>query len=91
MSRLWATNDDLTAWVEIQTFDDTDGIGEAYELNLAHCVGCDVNLSETEGGLISRTNAVHVAQTHADACVRCADGACVTPRPHDAGHQCRKP
>lgn len=84
MARTFVYSDNLAARVEVRVIDDTE-----YGTWGILCVGCNrwmpdpVEFDTTE-------DAIAAAEVHADQCPRCADDACRAPRPHDAGHRCRK-
>lgn len=87
MSRIFVFSDNLAARVEVGR--EPDG-GDYW----AHCFGCATasysNLVEDSRERFSFEDTAEAAEIHVDACKKCADDACTTPRPHDAGHRCRK-
>lgn len=87
MARTFVYSDNLAARVEIGQ----EPSGERY---WAHCFGCSVHSYDNLVGDMHEQfvygDTAEVAEIHADSCRRCADDVCRTPRPHDAGHRCRK-
>lgn len=83
MARTFTYSDNLSARVEVLSDPDWYSIA---------CVGHGATEDDpTEIGFRTFEDACEGAAIHADRCDRCADDACRTPRPHDAGHRCRKP
>jgi hypothetical protein len=85
MARTFVYSDNLAARVEVAP-DEYDGASY-----VATCAGHSGNLVEDSHEMWSFEDTCQVAELHADSCRKCADDACTTPRPHDAGHRCRKP
>lgn len=84
MARTFVYSDNLTARAEVSVAD-----AEEYGTWRVLCVGCNRWLVDPDEH-DSTEDAIAMAETHVDACPRCADDGCRTPRPHDAGHRCRK-
>jgi hypothetical protein len=83
MARLFVTNDNQTARVEIE-----DPVGEG--IYYAACVGCGVDLVRGARSRFNIEDSIEDASIHVDSCKRCADADCRTEGRHDAGHRCRK-
>lgn len=85
MARTFVYSDNLAVRVEIGN-DEHDGASYT-----AICAGHPGDLVLDTHEMWSFEDACQVAEQHAESCRKCADDACRTPRPHDAGHRCRKP
>jgi sulfur relay (sulfurtransferase) complex TusBCD TusD component (DsrE family) len=91
MARLFVTNDNQTARVEIMPDDDNEGAYVAICVGHATGRGLDHdNLVHDTHEMWSLADTIEVASIHVDACTRCADADCRTDAHHDAGHRCRK-
>lgn len=91
MARLFVTNDNQTARVEITPDDGNEGAYVAICAGHATGYGVDANnLVHNTHEQWSLEDTIDVASMHVDACTRCADTACRTDTRHDAGHRCRK-
>jgi hypothetical protein len=87
MARTFVYSDNLAARVEIGQ--EPSGDGEYWALCVGHATLTSL-VADTHD-MWSFEDTAQVAESHADSCRKCADDACTTPRPHDAGHRCRKP
>jgi hypothetical protein len=91
MARLFVTNDNQTARVEI-TPDDHDGASYV-AICSGHTTGRGLdhdNLVRDTHEMWSLEDTIEVASIHVDGCTRRADTDCQTDTRHDAGHRCRK-
>jgi hypothetical protein len=91
MARLFVTNDNQTARVEI-TPDDHDGASYV-AICSGHTTGRGLdhdNLVHDSNAMWSLEDTIEVASIHVDACTRCANTDCRIDGHHDAGHRCRK-